>query len=89
MTLKLKFTAGIEPGKNCHETFSLRGLFLNNTIYRKCSKENNRKYLLFGNNEREFVTLLLKQPKNKGKHMLLSLIKKKDCHCHNNPFIAL
>ena len=63
MTLNLKFTTDIEPR--------------NDTIIRKCSKESNIKYLLFGNNEREFVTSLQKQPKNKGKDMLLSLIKKK------------
>ena len=73
MTLNLKFTADIEP----YKTFSLGGLFLNDTIIRKCSKKNNIKYLLFANNEREFVTSLQKQPKNKGKDMLLSLIKKK------------
>ena len=77
MTLNLTFTADIEPTKNCYKTFSLGGLFLNNTIIRKCSKESNIKYLLFGNIEREFVTSLQKQPKNKGKDMLLSLIKKK------------
>ena len=78
MTLNLKFTAEIdEPGKNCYKTFFLMGLFLNDTIIRKCSKESNIKYLLFGNNEREFVTSLQKQPKNEGKDMLFSLIKKK------------
>ena len=77
MTLNLKFTTDIEPRKNSYKTFSLGGLFLNDTIIRKCSKESNIKYLLFGYNEREFVTLLQKQPKNKGKDMLLSLIKKK------------
>ena len=52
-------------------------MFLNDTIIRKCSKENNRKYLSLGNNERKFVTTLQKQPKNKGKDVLLFLLKKK------------
>ena len=90
MILNLKFTADIEPGKNCYKTFSFGGQFLNDTItLENVPKKIKENILLFGNNKREFVTLLQKQPKNKSEHVLLSLIKKKDCHCHNNPFIGL
>ena len=90
MILNLKCTADIEPGKNCYKTFSLGGQFLNDTItLENVPKKITENILLFGNNKREFVTLLQKQPKNKSEHMLLSLIKKKECHCHNNPFIGL
>ena len=91
MILNLKFTADIEPGKNCYKTFSVGGQFLNDTItLENVPKKIKENILLFGNNKREFVTLLQKQPKNKSEHVLLSLIKKKkECHCHNNPFIGL
>ena len=51
----------------------LQGLFLNNTIVRKHSKEDNK---MFGNNRREFVILLVKQPKCKSELLSLSLLKK-------------
>ena len=90
MILNLKFSADIEPRKNCYKTFSLGGQFLNDTItLENVPKKITENILLFGNYKREFVFLLQKQPKTKTEHMLLSLIKRKDFHCHYNPFIGL
>ena len=74
MILYLEFKADIAPGKNhLLLTFFFRGSFLNNVIILETFLRKYQK--MFGNNRREFIISLPKNPKCKSDQLSLSLLK--------------